>query len=272
MSLDLFHFAFMQRALIAGTIIGILAPVVGMFLVVRRYSYLGDTLAHVSLLGVVIAAAFGFSPIAGAAITSVAAAGVIEVLRDRGQLWGEAILSLLLSGSLALALIIMSINGAHGVGVTSILFGSITTLTTADVWLMFGLALVVFITIMVLFDALFLTSFHEALATAEGVPTKRVNRIFAILASLVVALSLQTLGVLLIGALMVIPILSAMLFERGFKQTMVLGVIFSLCSVYAGLIGSYVLNTPSGPTIVAILVAIFTISFGSRALLRLRKV
>ncbi len=268
---DIFQFAFMQRALLAGTIIGVLAPCVGMFLVVRRYSYLGDTLAHVSLLGVVVAVMFGFSPIAGAAITSVAAAGVIEVLRDRGQLWGETILSLVLSGSLAFALILMSIGNARGIGVTSILFGSITTLTTGDVWLMFGLALTVLVTIILLFDALFLTSFHEALATAEGVPTKQVNRIFAVLASLVVALSLQTLGVLLIGALMVIPVLTAMIFGRGFKQTIILGIIFSLVSVHSGLVGSYIWNTPSGPTIVAIAVAIFSVAFLGRSFFHLVK-
>jgi len=136
------------------------------------------------------------------------------------------------------------------------------------VWLMFGLAGGVLITIILLYDALFLTSFHEALATAEGVPTKRVNRIFAILASLVVALSLQTLGVLLIGALMVIPVLSAMIFERGFKQTMALATGFSLTAVYAGLIGSYFFDTPSGPTIVVVLVVFFMLSFGVRALKR----
>ncbi len=267
MFFDLFTFEFMQRAFLAGSVVGLIAPIIGMFLVVRRYSYLADTLAHVSLLGITFGILFRIPPVGAAALTTVSAALIIEHIREKGKLWGDSLLSLLLSGSLAVALVLMSLTNASGIRVTSILFGSITTLTSFDVGLIGVLGFLVLIILAFLYHSLFIISFHEALARGEGVSVSLVNRVFVILASLTVAISLQTLGVLLVGALMTIPVITATLLNRGFRQTMYWSIAISLLSVWVGLVGSYLLNTPSGASIVTVLLCCFVSVFLLRTVL-----
>ena len=258
--LDIFQYDFMVRAFEAGIAIGIVAPIIGMFLVVRRYSLLADTLAHVSFAGVAIGIFLSINPILSAIVLSVVAAFGIESLRNSGRIFGESVLALFLSGSLAVAVIILSLAKGFNANLFSYLFGSISTVSLSDLWVTLGLAVVVFLGVVIFYKELFFASFDPELAEASGLPVKRLNIMIVVLAAIAIALSIRIVGVLLIGALMVIPVVSAMQYGKGFRTTLMLSVFFSLLSVVLGLFASYYFNLASGGAIVVIALIFFVAS------------
>lgn len=258
--LDIFHYDFMVRAFLAGIIIGVLAPAIGVFLVMRRYSLLADTLSHVSLVGVSAGLILGINPILGALVVSSLAAIGMEKLRESRKIFGESVLALFLSGSLALALILLSLKGGLGVNVFSYLFGSITTVSSLDLLIILGFGLVVLLAIAFLFGKFFLISYDEELAQAGGLKVQALNITLMILAAITVSLSMRVVGVLLIGALMVVPVLSASQFGKSFFQTAIYSILISVCAVIIGLYSSFYFNLPSGATIVLVALIIFGIS------------
>lgn len=258
--LDIFQYSFMVRAFEAGIAIGIIAPLIGMFLVVRRYSLLADTLAHTSLAGVAIGLLFRINPVLSAIVLSVIASLGIEQLRASRRVFSESVLALFLSGSLAVAVVILSLAKGFNAGLFGYLFGSISTVSQTDVWVIVALAVMVFLNVVLLYKELFFVSFDEELAQASGLPVRRLNFTIVLLAAITVALSIRIVGVLLIGALMVIPVISAIQYGRGFRATLILSVIFSLLSVLVGLFASYYFNLASGGAIVLVALIIFLLS------------
>lgn len=265
---EIFQYDFMQRAFVAGFIIAILAPTIGIFLVVRRYSLLADTLSHVSLVGVALSALLGIHPMIGALVTSSVAAFGIEELRTRKKLFGESVLALVLSGSLALAIVLFSFIRGASVNIVSILFGSITTVANSDVWLIGGFGLAVVTVTLRWFKVFFLTSYDEELARANRVPVRVLNTILVGMAGVTVSLSLRIVGTLLIGALMVIPVLTATQFKQSFRGTFLISLVASFVSVMVGLYASFYLNLPSGGTIVLVALALFLMSLSVSKLRR----
>lgn len=250
----------MVRALVAGVAIGIIAPLIGIFLVVRRYSLMADTLAHVSLAGVAIGLLTGINPYFTAIGSSVLAALGIERLRSSRKLYGESVLALFLTGSLAIATLLLSLARGFTVNLFSYLFGSITTVTHLDLAFVAGLAMLIGLTVFILYKELFFVSFDEELAQTNGLPVKVLNGLLIVLAALAVSLAIRIVGVLLIGALMVIPVITAIQYKHSFRATLWLSVLFSLLSVVSGLIISYYLDLASGGTIIVIALIIFVIS------------
>ncbi len=258
--LSFFHYDFLIRAFIAGILIGIIAPLVGIFLVVRRYSLMADTLAHVSLTGIAIGLLTNLNPIISAALTSVIAALLIEKLRSFRKIFSESLLAIFLSGSLALAIILIGL--AHGiqVNITSFLFGSISTIQTSDLYTIAIFSTLAFGMIVLCYRELFSIAFDEELASISGLPVRFLNTLFIALTAITIALSIRIVGVLLIGALMVIPVSSALQFGKGFRQSIYLSILFSLISVIIGLFASYAFGLASGGTIVMTAIAIFIFS------------
>jgi len=250
----------MIRAFEAGIAIGVVAPLLGMFLVVRRYSLMADTLAHVSFAGVAIGLLLKINPIFTAIGLSVIAGFGIEALRSSRRVFGESVLALFLSGSLAIAVIILSLSKGFNANLFSYLFGSISTVTTTDLVVIVTLAVVVFLDVIFLYKELFFTSFDPELAEASGLPVKMINLTMVTLAAVAVAISITIVGVLLVGALMVIPVISAMQYGHGFRHTLILSVIFSLVSVVLGLFASYYYDLASGGAIVVVALIIFLLS------------
>ena len=250
----------MIRAFEAGIAIGIVAPLIGMFLVVRRYSLMADTLAHVSFAGVAIGLLLKINPIFSAIALSVVAAFGIESLRSSRRIYGESVLALFLSGSLAIAVIILSLAKGFNANLFSYLFGSISTVSTGDLLVIILLAVIVFFNVVFLYKELFFTSFDSEIAEASGLSVRALNLMTVVLAAVAVAISIRIVGVLLIGALMVIPVISAMQYGRGFRFTLILSVIFSLVSVILGLFASYYLDLASGGAIVLVALIIFLLS------------
>lgn len=258
--LDIFQYSFMVRAFEAGIAIAVIAPLIGMFLVVRRYSLLADTLAHTSLAGVAIGLLFRINPVFSAIILSVVASLGIEQLRASRRVFSESVLALFLSGSLAFAVVILSLAKGFNASLFGYLFGSISTVSQTDVWVIVALAVMVFLNVVLLYKELFFVAFDEELAQASGLPVRRLNFTIVLLAAITVALSIRIVGVLLIGALMVIPVISAVQYGRGFRATLILSVIFSLLSVLIGLSASYYFNLASGGAIVLVALVIFLLS------------
>lgn len=259
--LSLFQYDFILRSFEAGMILAVIAPIVGMFLVVRRYSLLADALAHVSLLGVALALFAGIPVFFGALFTSLFAAVGMEKLRRDGYVLGEAIIALFLSSSLALSVVIMSLSHRLNANLLSYLFGSLSTVSALDIVVLSVLALLTLLFLLFSYKDLFLFALDEDLAKVSGVRVGLLSSIFMALAAVTVTASLQIVGVLLIGALMVVPVLTALQFRRGFKTTLLLSIFFSILSVFLGFFMAYQFDIASGGAIVLMAVGFFLVTY-----------
>jgi zinc transport system permease protein len=216
-----------------------------------------DTIAHLSLAGVAAGLVAGVSAIPSALAVSVAAAFGIERLREKRTLPGETIVSMFLFGGLALAVVLFGLARGKNVNVVNLLFGSVLTVDRSDLLLITALGAVTVGAAAILWPMLFAVSLDEEAAEATGLPVRPVNRALAALGAAVVAVSINVVGLLLIGALMVVPVLAAMKLGLGFFRTWAAAVIISVFSVVVGLSVSYHLDLASGGTIVLVAITLF---------------
>jgi zinc transport system permease protein len=265
---EIFQYEFMVFAFIAGVITAVIAPTMGIFLVARRYAFMADTLAHVSLAGVVVGLMTETQPIVTAIAASAITAIWVEELRRRRRALSDSALSMFLSGGLALAAVLLSLAKGLNVNLHSVLFGSIATVNREDIVIITGLGAVVITTMAVLYRQLTCIAFDEELAETGGIRVRLINHIFVILTAVTVAVSMRITGILLIGALMVIPVIAAMQLERNFRTTLMFSILFALLSVIAGLIMSWYGGLSSGGSIVLVAMAIFFLSAIRRKLIR----
>ncbi len=257
--LDLFRYGFALRGLEAGVAVALVAPLIGTFLVLRRYSLIADTLAHVSLAGIALGLLLKINPILAAlAMTAVASLG-IEKLRLSKRVYGESSLALFCSGSLALATILLSVGRGFNANLFSYLFGSILTVTRQDVNTILLLAAGVAGALALFYKELVFITFDEDSARVAGLPVKALNMLLIVLAAFTITLSIPIIGVLLIAALVVIPVVAALQLRRGFAATLLWAEAISLFSVVAGMLASFYLNLSSGGTIVLVMLAVFLI-------------
>jgi len=250
----------MVRAFASGLLLALVAPTIGIFFVVRRYSALADTLAHISLAGIAGGLFLGVSTVWSALVACIIAILGIERLREARTLSSDTVVSLFLFGGLALGVVLIGLHPAGGVNVSNFLFGSILTVTNASVWNILIITLIALGVTAALWRPFFAVSLDEDVAAAGGLPVRFLNRVLAILGAATIAISIDVVGVLLIGALMVIPVLAAMQFRIGFKETWIVSVMISCVSVVGGLTASFYLNLASGATIVLCSIACFTAS------------
>lgn len=254
---EILEHGFMQRALLAGVIIGSMAPVIGVFLVLRRLSLIADTLSHVALAGVAGGLLFHASPLAGALVASLLGAVGIERLRVSGRLFGEAALALFLSGGFAVAIVLISLADGFNVDLFSYLFGAITVVQPADLWVILALGLVVLGAVTALYKELFAITFDEESARVQGVAVDLLNLLLTGLAAVTVVVAMRIVGILLTSALMVIPAVTALRVAGSFRQTLLIAVSCSLFSVLAGMIVSYYFDVAAGGAIVLVALGLF---------------
>jgi len=257
---NIFQYSFIVRGLEAGFIVAVIAPAIGIFLVLKRYSLIADTLSHVSLAGIALGLLLGINPILTALGAAVVASLGIERLRTSKKVYGESALALFLSGSLALAVVILSLTHNFNANLFSYLFGSIVTVTATDVWIILALAVIVIGMLGAFYKSLVYVAFDEEAAKVSGVPVRRVNTVLIVLAALTVALAIPIVGVLLIAALIVIPVVTALQLRKSFTVTLIYAEIFSISSVIAGILASFYFNLSTGGTIVLIMLAIFIVT------------
>lgn len=258
--LEMFQYDFMQRAFIAGLFIATLASLSGTFVVLRRYSLISETLAHSALVGVAVGLVAGYNPLWAAVIVSILSAWLIEYLRSAFSLYSDAILAILLSGSLALAVIIVSLGGAFNNSLFSYLFGSILSVSDTDVFtiMIFGTISLAFL--LLFSKELYFIAYDEEVARTSGIKVRFLNFLLVTVVAIIIALSIRVVGSLLIGALMVIPTVAALQYRVGFRSTMLMSLFFALFSVIFGMSLSYYFSLPSGATIVLSVIVIFIIS------------
>lgn len=254
---QIFQYSFIIRGLEAGLLIGAIAPLIGIFLVLRRYSLIADTLAHVSLAGVAIGLLLKINPLLTAVGASVLSSVAIERLRLSKKIYGETALSIFLSGSLALAIVLIGLAHGFSVDLFSYLFGSILTVRQTDVYIIGVLSVIILILMVIFYKELIYISFDEEAALVSGLPVGKFNLLFIILSAITIALSIPVIGILLISALLVLPVVTALQFRRNFKTTLLYAELISLGSVFIGIISSFYLNVSSGGLIVIIMLGVF---------------
>jgi len=260
--MDIFTYDFMVRALIGGALVGLLAPAIGLFLVLRRLSLIADSLAHVALMGVAIGLATAAFPPAVALGSTSAAAFSIEQLRIRRILPGDVALAVVLYCSLAIAVVVISLANGFNVDLFSYLFGSVLTISPSDLWLVVGLAIVVAAFVAVFYTELSQTSFDTDLARTTGVRVNLVSLALAVLTGATITLSMRIVGVLLVGALVVIPVMASLRLATGLRATTLLAMAIGVASAVGGIILAYYADIAASGSVVLISIGFLVIASG----------
>ncbi|WP_157465752.1 metal ABC transporter permease [Cellulomonas sp. Leaf395] len=259
----------MQRALIAAVLVGAAAPVVGTFLVQRRMALLGDGIGHVALTGValgwLVGSWAGLVPqdtlaLPGAVIAAVIGSIVIELVRERGRTSGDLALALMFYGGIAGGVLLIKLAGGTNANLISYLFGSISTVSTADLWWTVALAALVLGVGVGLRTALFAVSHDEEFARASGLPVRLLSMLVATIAALTVTIAMRVVGLLLVSALMIVPVAIAQLFARSFSRTMTLASVIGVVVSVSGLVLTYWQDIPPGATIVVIAILVYAVA------------
>ena len=253
---------FMQNAFIAGFIISILCPFIGLFIVLRRYSMIGDTLSHSSFAGVAIGLVIGANPLLTAFLFTSVCALVIEFLRTYYKKYAELVMSIVLTLSLGIAIILIS-SGKASAKVDSFLFGSILTVAKSDIILIAIVGGICLLTLLFLYNKLIYVTFDETSAKTAGINVKLVNYIFTLLVGATISLSIRVLGILVVSSIIVVPVATAMQLKKGFTKTLIFSILFGLLDVMIGLILSYYINSAPGGTIAltSVIILIITLAF-----------
>ena len=240
------QYEFMIRALIGGMLVGILAPALGMFIVLRRFSLIAETLAHVALMGVAIGMATRTLPSLTALAAASIGAVIVEQLRSRGRLPGDVAMAVVLYTALAVAVVVISFAEGFNVDLFSFLFGSILSVSLLDLWLLAGLAAVVVVFVGVFFVDLAQIAFDDDLARVNGVPVGALNLALAVLTGAVITLSMRVVGVLLVGAMLVVPVLVGLRVAKGLRATFAASIVAGAFSAIAGLVAAFYLDLAAG--------------------------
>jgi zinc transport system permease protein len=273
--MELFSLAFMQRALLAALFTGLAAPAVGTYLVQRRLALMGDGIGHVAVTGVALGLLTGTSPTWTAVVVAALGAVLIEVIRERGHANGDVALALLFYGGLAGGVLLTGLAGQSATRLQEYLFGSITTISAADVWVTIALAAVVILICVGLSPQLFAVAQDEEFARVAGLQVRAYNVLVAVLAAVSVTVAMRTVGLLLVSALMVVPVATAQQVTRSFRTTlgaaMVLGTVAALGGLVLSAFASFHARVAPGPTIVLLALAGFVVTWPLGVFLRYRQ-
>jgi zinc transport system permease protein len=248
----------MQNAIIAGIFISILCPAVGTFLVLKRYSMMGDTLSHSSLAGVAIGLVLGYNPILTSFIFTSIAGLTIEFLRSYYKKYAELILVIVLTLSVGIAIVLIS-TGKANANVNSYLFGSILTVSKNDLFTVFSLSIISVLTLFFLYNQLLYITFDENGAKVCGIKVKLINYLFALLVGATISVSIRILGILVISSMIAMPVAASLQLHKGFKLTFIFSIIFGFIDIMLGLFLSYYINSAPGGTIALISVLLLLI-------------
>ena len=266
---SMFQYEFLQNAFLAGILIGIIAPLLGVFIVVRKLSLIADALSHVTLTGIAFSLLLSkevptlatMNPMYMGMAFSVTGSLFIERLRSVYKHYQELAIPIILSGGVGLGAIFISLANGFTTDLFGYLFGSVSAVSRMDLWLVLFISIIVIAIVVLLYKELFLLSFDEEHAKTSGIPAKAIHFVFIVLVALVIAISMRIVGVLLVSSLMTLPVAAALKVAKGFKQTIFISILFGEIAVIGGLFTSYYLNLAPGGTIVvlAILILLMTI-------------
>ncbi|ANU23499.1 metal ABC transporter permease [Planococcus donghaensis] len=254
----IFSYEFLQNAFAAGLIIGVIAPLLGVFIVVRRLSLIADALSHVTLAGIAgslylsqsVASLALLNPLFLGIAASVGGSMLIERLRSLYKHYQELAIPIILSAGIGFGAIFISLAEGFSSDLFGYLFGSVSAVSREDLFIVMGVAVVVLAFVFIFFKELFVLSFDDEYARASGLPAKWIHFMFMIVTALVIAGSMRIVGILLVSSLMTIPVATAMRVTKSFKQTILLSIVFGEISVITGLVSAFYLDLAPGGTIV----------------------
>lgn len=257
---ELFQLPFMQRALMGGILTGLMGGLLGSFTILRQLSFFSDALGHSALLGISIGLLLGLNPSWVLLPFAVLFALAVTYFLERTHLWTDALLNIIYSSSLAIGVILLSFRDEYQGGITNLLFGDILAVQTAD--LIFSALLLAVCTAFIglTLRSQILLTLHEPMAIARGVSVSAQRTAFIVLLSLVVGISIKAIGVLLISAFVVIPACAARLLSQKFTHYIAISAGLGALSAAIGMMVSALFDLPSGPSIVAVQLAIFLLS------------
>ncbi|MDR3278263.1 MAG: metal ABC transporter permease [Oscillospiraceae bacterium] len=261
---------FMQNAFIVSIFISVLCPCIGIFLVLRRYSMIGDTLSHASLAGISLALAAGGSPLLGAFLFTSACGALIEFLRGYFKKNADLVLSVVLALCVGVAVTLIS-SGRLNTSADKFMFGSMLTVTRADMLMALTLSVLSVVTLLALYHQMLYIAYDEEAAAVAGVRVRLINYIFSILVAAAVSVSIRIVGVLVLSSMIALPVASALQLGRGFRVTLICSVLFSFADILLGLYLSYYLNVaPGGFTALVSVAALAVVLLGKTCARALR--
>jgi len=268
--LEFLSYDFIQRALLAGTLIAVLCSVLGVFLVLRRLSLIGDGLAHVTFGSTAIALAFKLysaaSLLVSLPVVLLASLGILK-LTEKARLSGDAAIGIVSAVGISAGIMLASVGGGYNVDLLSYLFGNILSITSEEVLIAAALFCVVMVLLGLFFNDLLAITFNEELARVSGVRTNLINAVLVMLTALSVVLAMKLVGIMLISSLLILPAVSALQLARSFKTCITLAALLGCCSVVAGIFVSFLTNLPTSATIVMINLVLFGMTCAARRLL-----
>lgn len=255
----MFEYEFMRRAYLVGSVLAVILPLIGLPILLKRLSMMGDTLSHASLAGVAIGLCLGFDPLLGSVVACVVAALGVELISSRLKAYQEISTVIVLATAIGLAGIFTSLTGGSN-AISSYLFGSIVTIGDFELALVLVVAAVVLVTYRLIYDRLYLSAFDPVAAPLMGIDGRALNLAFSFLVAITVSVAAKTIGSLIVSSLMVIPVICAMQFVRSYRGTLLLSIALSLAFVHAGLAVSYHQNLRPGSVIVLIAVLALSVA------------
>jgi zinc transport system permease protein len=268
--IEILSYGFIQRALLAGTLIAVLCSVLGVFLVLRRLSLIGDGLAHVTFGSTAIALAFKIYSAASLLVSLpfvlLASIGILK-LTEKARLSGDAAIGIVSAVGIAAGIMLASVGGGYNVDLLSYLFGNILSITSEEVLIAAGLFCVVLTLLGLFFNDLLAITFNEDLARVSGISTNHINIVLVMLTALSVVLAMKLVGIMLISSLLILPAVSALQLARSFKTCILLAAAQGCCSVVAGIFISFLSNLPTSATIVFVNLLFFGGACGLRKVL-----
>jgi zinc transport system permease protein len=268
--LEILSYGFIQRALIAGTLIALLCSVLGVFLVLRRLSLIGDGLAHVTFGSTAIALALkmytAMSLLVSMPIVLLASLGILK-LTEKGRLSGDAAIGLVSALGISAGIILASVGGGYNVDLLSYLFGNILSISREEVIIAGLLCVGVIVLLSLYYNELFAIAFSDELAKVSGVHASYINAILVLLTALSVVLAMKLVGIMLISSMLIVPAASALQLARGFKVCIVLAAVQGCSSVIIGIIISILSNLPASATIVMVNLLFFATAFVTRRII-----
>ncbi|WP_181350934.1 metal ABC transporter permease [Thalassobacillus sp. CUG 92003] len=270
-----FEYEFLQNAALTGVMIGFVAPLLGVFIVVRRLSLIADALSHITLTGIAaslllekkVTGLNNLNPVYMGMVFSVGGAVLIEQLRKVYKHYEELAIPIILSGGIGLGVILISLADGFNTDLFSYLFGSVTAVSRDNMWTVAIITAAVLVIVILFYKELFVLSFDEEHASISGVNGKWIHFLFIVMVALVIASAMQIVGILLVSALMTLPVAAALRIARSFKQTIVLSIVFGEVAVIFGLFSSYHLSVPPGGTIVMLAIIQLILAMGYKKIM-----
>ena len=250
---------FIQRALFGGIFISLCCALLGVILVLKRFSMIGDGLSHVAFGALAIATAFGFAPVYFTIPVVISAAFLLLRLKDSDKINGESAIALISISSLAIGVMFISYKSGANTDVYNYMFGSILALTEQDIIMIILLSVLVFIMYIITYNKIFAVTFDEKFAKSTGINTNFYNMIIASLSAIVIVIGMKMMGAMLISALIIFPALTSMRICKTFKSVVIASVVISIVCFCIGMLFSIIYNTPSGASIVVINIVMFVI-------------